>query len=409
MMRTLSFGLKLSVFNLIIVALLGTLMRYKIAFSFPLADQKFMLESHAHFAFYGWITSCLYIFILKYMQDKNPTLSTKLFKKLIGLNFITAYGMLVSFLVGGYSWVSILFVVLGILISVVFCFGFFKSMKGVEGNSKLWFQSGLVFAVLSAVGAFSLSYMLMTKSVTTDAYLRSQYFYLHFQYNGFFIFSCIGLLIHTLTKKGIVIPKRLNGLIFWMMFVGCLLGYGLSVLWMKLPLWIYVLIIIATLMQTYGALRIYLWVKSNWKKIKKVQSLLERSLLIYAGAAFAIKITLQLGSTIPSISHFAFGFRNIVISYLHLILLMCVSAFLLHQIIVSSYFKISKTLSSALVLFMLAVFLNELMLGIMGVFSVSYTSIPYAHEILFGITLLMFVSALLIFLSLRKAKPEYLG
>ena len=55
--------LKITIFNLFIVSLLGVLMRYKIAFYLPLVDQKHLQEAHSHFAFYGWVTSAIYFFI----------------------------------------------------------------------------------------------------------------------------------------------------------------------------------------------------------------------------------------------------------------------------------------------------------------------------------------------------------
>ena len=51
-----AYWLKFSVFNFCIVALIGVLMRYKIAYSLPFLDQKFLQHGHSHFAFYGWIT-----------------------------------------------------------------------------------------------------------------------------------------------------------------------------------------------------------------------------------------------------------------------------------------------------------------------------------------------------------------
>lgn len=404
MERSVASGLKLSLFNLMIVALLGTLMRYKIAFSFPVIDQKPMLESHFHFAFYGWITSCLYMFILKYLEEKRPELKTGIYKNLIAVNFIAAFGMLFSFLLTGYSAFSIFFILLALLVSFVFSFTFFRGLKGVRGKAKIWFQTGLIFAVLSSVGVLWISYMLSNKTVTTDNYLAAHYFFLHFQYNGFFMFSCVGLLIYSLSKRDIHIGKYQNRVIFWLMFFGCLFGYGLSVLWMNLPLWLYILVVIAALMQTTGCVKIYLWVRKNWRKIKETQEPLERTLLIYAGAAFAIKIALQLGSTVPSISHFAFGFRNIVIAYLHLILLMCISSYLINRIIDTGYFKIGKAFKFGAILFMISVFLNELVLGVVGMFSINYTYIPKTHEILLAITVLILISTILIFLGLKKVK-----
>jgi integrase len=55
--------LKITVFNLLIVSFLGVIMRYKIAFYFPFLEQKHLQEAHSHFAFYGWISSAIYLFI----------------------------------------------------------------------------------------------------------------------------------------------------------------------------------------------------------------------------------------------------------------------------------------------------------------------------------------------------------
>lgn len=404
MNKMIATGLKLSVFNLMIVALLGTLMRYKIAFSFPYLDQKFILLGHYNFAFYGWITSCIYIFILKYLYEKKPGLNTTIYKNLIAANFIVAYGMLISFLIGGYNWASIMFSILVLVISFVFCFYFIKDLKGVDGKAKIWFQSGFGFSMLSSVGSLYLSYMIMTKTARPDTYLAAQYFYLHYQYDGFFLFSCMGLLIYSFAKRDIHISKEQNRLIFWLMFFGCVIGYGLSVLWLKLPVWIFVLIIIGSVFQTIGAAKILLWIRKSWQLIKEVNTPFQRFILTYVGLAFVIKFGLQLGSTIPSISHFAFGFRNIVIAYLHLIFLMGVSTYLISRIIDTEYFKETKIYKWGVILFLLSVFLNELMLGVIGAFSINYTFIPHSPEILFGITLLILISALTMFFSMKRQK-----
>ena len=51
--------IRISLFNLLVVALLGVLMRYKIGFSFPFFDQKYLQHAHSHFAFAGWVSQML--------------------------------------------------------------------------------------------------------------------------------------------------------------------------------------------------------------------------------------------------------------------------------------------------------------------------------------------------------------
>lgn len=401
-----SFWLKFSVFNFLIVALLGVTMRYKILYSMPFLDQKHLQEAHSHFAFYGWITNVIYVLILNYMHKINAQIDLKKYEKLIVVNLIASFTMLGAFLYGGYFWVSIAGSTVALLCSFVFFFFFFRDAKKIQDSSKLWFLAGLFFAVISSVGVFNLGYMMMSKTATQDLYLASEYYYLHFQYNGFFIFSCIGFLLFSMKQAGSGISEKQNKLIFWLLFVGCVIGYGLSVLWMKMPVSIFAVIVVATIMQTIGAVLLFVFIKKNWTNLVLKWSSMHRFVLLYAGFAFAVKIALQLGSTIPALNQFAFGFRNVVIAYLHLVLLMCIATFLVNQILATHYFSITNKLLMGFKLLLLGIFLNELILGLMGVFSIKYISIPFANEMLLGVSVLMFASIFWIFLHLKSFKKS---
>lgn len=401
-MKNIAFWLKFSVFNFFLVAVLGVLMRYKIAYSLPIVDQKHVQEAHSHFAFYGWITLIIYVLIIRYLHSIISEQQLKKYHTLLIVNAVSAYAMIPSFIYNGYYWLSIAASAAALLTSFVFFFFLIRDLKGKQNIAKPWFLGGLFFAVISSVGVFGLSYMMSSGNMTQNLYLSSTYYYLHFQYNGFFIFSCIGLLLHSLKEIGSVVTEKENKMIFWLMFVGCLIGFGLSVLWMKMPLWIFILIVLATIAQTLGAAKLYLVLKRNWAKLVLNFSALQRFVLMYVGFAFFAKIMLQLGSTIPVLSQFAFGFRNVVIAYLHLILLMCVSVFLINQILATNVFKMTKPVILGLKLLLLGIFLNEAFLGLMGVFSITYIAIPFAAQILLVVSLLMMFSLLLIFFNLKK-------
>ena len=111
---------------------------------------------------------------------------------------------------------------------------------------------------------------------------------------------------------------------------------------------------------------------------------------------------LQLASTIPALSTLTQSFRPIVIAYLHLVLLAVISLFLLYYIYANKFFKFTKAVCISLVLFTVAVFLNEIVLGVQGIAAFSYTLIPYVNDSLFYIALLLFGSMLTLFLSSNK-------
>ncbi|MCW4453092.1 hypothetical protein OK344_12855 [Kaistella sp. BT6-1-3] len=402
MQRT--FWLKFSVFNFFLVALLGVIMRYKILYSLPFLDQKHLQEAHSHFAFYGWITNVLYVLIVNYISKVNPLVQLKKYEYLIVINLAASFAMLGTFIYGGYFWASIAASTAALLTSFVFCYFFIRDSMKIQDASKIWFLAGLFFAVISSAGVFNLAYMMSSKNINQDLYLASEYYFLHFQYNGFFIFSCIGLLLYSLKEAGTPISEKKNKLLFWLMFLGCFIGVGLSVLWMKLPAAVFTLIVIATLGQTAGAVMIYDFVKKSWTNLVVKWSPMHRFVLLFVGFAFAVKIALQLGSNIPAVNQFAFGFRNVVIAYLHLVLLMCIATFLVNEILATNFFTISKPLLLGLKLFLLGIFLNEFLLGLMGIFSIKYISIPYANHFLLYISLLIFIALLLIFVNLKTKK-----
>lgn len=391
-----SFWIRFSIFNLLLVALLGLLMRYKIGFEFPLLDQKSLQHSHSHFAFAGWVSHTLMTLLISFLQKydlKNKIIFKKYNSILIG-NLICSYVMLFSFIIQGYGTVSITFSTLSIFVSYWFAYVFFKDCKQIETESIAvkWFKAALFFNVISSLGTFALAFMMATKNIHQNEYLASIYYYLHFQYNGWFFFACMGLLLDYL--KITTSSNRIYSQSFILLFWSCIAGYFLSTLWLNLPLWIYIITAISAIVQV---IIWYLLFKTIIKENKSIFVNLPgylKYLIIFISLALSVKFLLQLGSTIPAVSELAFGFRPIVIAYLHLILLAIISLFLLFYVYANNFVVINKKTILGLILFSLGVILNEVVLGIQGVASLSYTLIPFINESLFGIALLLFTSIL---------------
>ena len=102
-----NYWIKFSIVNLVIIALLGVLMRYKIGFDFPYLTQKNILHAHSHFAFSGWITHSIYVLIIYFIINNINSNYLKLYKIILITNLGCSYGMLISFFFTGYSFISI--------------------------------------------------------------------------------------------------------------------------------------------------------------------------------------------------------------------------------------------------------------------------------------------------------------
>jgi hypothetical protein len=378
-------------------------MRYKIGFEFPYFNQKNLQHAHSHFAFGGWISLMLMLLMLFSVKDKIGESKLASFKPILSANLISAYGMLISFAIQGYTIFSITFSTLSILFSFWFCYKFYlvsKDCRSLPGHK--WMNFALFFNLLSSLGTLSLSYMMASKQIEQHTYLASVYWYLHFQYNGWFFFACTGLFINYLHSKGIILSNELKA--FNLFTWACIPAYGLSVLWLNLPVWIYILIVLAAMVQFYGLfaflkelIQIQFWNSLHLNFVSRI-------LLLCIALAIIFKITLQAGSTIPAISKFAFGFRPIVIAYLHLVLLAFTSVFLIVYAYLNNLISDTTRTRIGIITFVIGILLNELILAIQGVFSISYTMVPLANEMLFVIALVMFAGLVFLNFSFLKQK-----
>lgn len=399
----LQFWLKFSLINLCLVAFLGTVMRYKIGFEFPFLNQKNLQHSHSHFAFAGWVTHTLMVLMIYYLQSKISTLEIKKYKLILIANLVMSYGMLIAFILQGYALFSIAFSSLSILVSYFFAIYYYKDLKKISVPSVAvkWFKASLFFLVISSIGTFALAYMMTTKTMTEQPYLASIYYYLHFQYNGWFFFVCMGLLYDFLNLNR---QKTFYTTAFYIFAFTCVPTYLLSVLWLKLPIWLLVFTALCALLQVYAWLRLlFIIIKSRIYPTQSFSKWLN-IILYLVGFSLSLKLLLQLASTIPALSTLTQSFRPIVIAYLHLVLLAVISLFLLYYIYANQFFIFAKRVSASLVIFTIAVFLNELVLGVQGIAAFSYTLVPHVNLILFAIAFLLFGSMLALTLYSKSPK-----
>lgn len=379
---------KYSVISLFIVAVLGTLMRYKIAFSFPYFDQKNLLHAHSYFAFSGWISHFLYCglasIILKYI-------TTKRYNILITANLVCATGMLLSFVIKGYNITSIIFSTCGILVGLLFAIQLIGDWRKVkeEHPSKNWSIAAVALNIIASAGPLFLAYMIFSHTTTHKTYLGSVYYYLHFQYSGWFFFASMAMIVDRIQNKTSILNKY-----FLVFAITVIPTFFLSILWANLPMWLYAITVAATFVQLIA------WYHLLYKYFKDVNHYLKENfpswvrLLCYSAIlAISIKFLLQAISVIPSLSQLVFGIRPIVIAYLHLVLLGVYTLFFLAYLVMNNYLKQKPIIKKATMAFLTGVILNELLLGIQGFAAFFYIPIPYVNLLLLLAALVLLISA----------------
>ena len=394
----------LSILSLLVVALLGCLMRYKIGFEFPYFDQKNIQHAHSHFAFAGWVSQTLMVLMVYQLSRFVMRNVFDNYRLVLWANLVASYGMLISFSIQGYGAVSIALSTLSIFISWLFAYAFFQDLKRLPGDnpSKSWFKAALVFNVISSIGTFFLAWMMATHNLMQHYYLASIYYYLHFQYNGWFFFACMGIFIGQmhLHRPDIQVPSS----VFRLFVVSCVCTYFLSTLWANLPAWVYWPTVLAAFLQVWAWADFLRHMAKNRSWFSAGIKPVWQFIYVLLALALSAKFLLQLGSVIPEVSKLAFGFRPIVIAYLHLVLLAITSVFLLGFVFSTGLLVERKWTTNGLLVFISGAYLNEIVLGIQGVASFSYTPIPFANQILFGLAVLMVAGLSVVLSSLRQNK-----
>ena len=387
-------------FNLLLVATAGVILRSKIIFPLEFIQQKNFLHGHSHFAFSGWVSASLMAAIISLLYPAGPG---KRMSFLFRWQMIASYGMLLTFPLMGYKLPSIFFSTLTIIISYLFCYYIWKPLSILPPSVSVWFRTALLCNLISSLGTFLLAYLMVKGSHSQELTIGSLYFFLHFQYNGWFFFSCGGLFFYFLHQAGASWPLKTTMNIWRLLVISVIPGYFLSALWMKLPFWMYALAIFAAILQLPA---VFIFLKQLMTKtILPAVKPLARYCLTLCMVALFVKFILQALSCIPSLSVYAFGYRPLVIAFLHLVLLGFVSLFILGYFLQSGLIPVNKGVKTGIYILTTGIIMNEALLMIQGLGAIGYIAIPRTNEVLWIIALIM-LSGIFI-LNYRSAPGNY--
>ncbi|MCV9387882.1 hypothetical protein [Reichenbachiella ulvae] len=356
--KSTGIRLKIAMANFLVVALLGCMLRYFLYRPFAGFDYGFVLHAHSHMAFLGWVFMALFAFILSaFASDENKPVYVRLFWILQGANL----GMLFTFPFMGYALWSIVFSSIHAVTAMFFAIIFIKEMrKGEKKTAQLFVQWALILMILSNLAPFALGPVSATQG-KGDLYYLLIYFYLHFQYNGWFTFALIGLLLRHLEQRGVDTQHRWARLGFKLKLIAIFPAFVLSALWTTPAMPWYMLAALAAMLQLVGLLFLLAFViKEARQPIMEMAKSL-RYLLLAGALALLVQHVLQALSAIPALVELAFA-RNIVIAYLHMVLIGFVTLFLFFNLHLQGYLRPSRSTHLGLLLFFGSFLLSEVIL-----------------------------------------------
>lgn len=406
--RFLSRWARLSILNLMVLAVIGWILRYKIILPLPAVHQKHLLHAHSHFAFAGWVSQGLIVMVL-WIISRHGIMDVSRYKNILRLSQLSAWGMLLTFPFFGYAWPSILFSTLNVLMSYLFCWNAWVDIRrsNLPARVSEWMKASLAFYVLSSLGTFFLAWLMSSGQHDQDLYIGAVYFYLHFQYNGWFMFALLGMAEYFMGLSHARMADNHHRWVFRVFFISAFPGLFLSMLWMRLPLTIQILAVAGALLSLASAILYVRRISSALRLGDGIRSGIIRWFLGLSLLALILKLLMQSVSVIPSVSPFAFGYRPIVVGYLHLVLLGFVSFGLLGGFLQSGLLTLkSRTARIGSIIFISGVVLNEILLLIQGIASIRYESVPGVPVLLFVMAGWMFSGVALLLMGQRQTNQD---
>ena len=335
-------------FFLFLAAGIGLFLRWQFLEPTPGVRYTYFLHAHSHVMFLGWVFNVLYLSFVDYhLPGKYVGWFTSCFFLLQAL----VLAMMVSFPIEGYGMYSILFTTLHTLAAIGFIIGFFRLTKGSRKVSLWLARVALLFFLFSTAGPFSLGYLMANDLGSSVWSNYSIYFYLHFQYNGFFLFGVLSLFYQLLEEKHIEFNRQRalkSGL--WLA-VACIPAYFLSTLFAHPGLTFNVAGALAAILQLAALVLLHLEVKRLKPALKTGFMPASYKLLQFVFFALTLKFLLQLLSAHPDIAELAYAMRPAIIAYLHLVLLGVISFFLLAWYMEMNFVEQRLATASAVVLF----------------------------------------------------------
>ena len=296
----------------IIAALIGLSLRYFFVQPLPFNFQ-FVLHAHSHLMLLAWLFNALLLLIYKQWNIEMPTLDRWLFLVLC----FCALGMLASFPFQGYAVVSIAFSTLHLWVSYVLLIKVWKLAKD-KGLPGRLVRLGVVFFFLSSLGPYALGPMMANDLQSSPWYRQAIFFYLHFLYNGAFMFFMLAFIAKKWVKTSLLRESR----IVWLLAIGVILTWFQNLDYSFDSTWI----------NLFGGLGALSQLLGGWMLIRSIRISYLKGFQLIILITLAGKLVFQLFGAVPIIADAVVNNHFYLIAWLHFVFLGIFTPFIWHQL-----------------------------------------------------------------------------
>lgn len=392
-------------FNFFIAALMGLLLRLMYVAPVEGLNFQFLMHGHSHIAMLGWVYLMLYALIFHFFIPKKEQ-QKPVYNRLFWITQIAVIGMMVSFPGQGYALFSITFSTLHIFCSYYFVRLVWKDQQIASLPERYLLKTALFFMVLSTFGVWVLGPAVGMVGKSSAFYQIAIQFFLHFQFNGWFLFAVLALFLNQMKA---VINEHQFRLFYPFIIATTVLTLALPVSWfVSSPIfhWINAVGVVGQFI-AFG-----LFVKmvgpqfvSFFKKLNALEK------TVYASAFFslALKIGIQLIVLFPEMAQVSHQIRNFVVGFIHLTMLGIITGFLLGLLLKNQFITSKEELvRGGIYLFLIGFVTTELLLFIQGAsFYLKTGVIPGYYQYLFMASIGLPIGLFMIIISILNRIKKY--
>lgn len=350
--------------NFFIASLMGLLLRWMYVTPIKGINFQFLIHGHSHVAMLGWVYLMLYCLIFHFFVPKEAQQKT-IYNRLFWVTELTVVGMMIDFPAQGYAFVSILFSTLHIFCSYYFCHLVWKDAETKTLPEKRILRTALFFMVFSTFGVWCLGPAVGLMGKASVFYQIAIQFFLHFQFNGWFLFAVLALFFKQ-SKMNINEDKfRL----FYNLFVSAtVLTLGLPVSWFLQNPIFYWINAVGVVIQLFSAIIFIQLIQPQFKAYFAPLSSLEKTVYRFALFSLALKIIIQLVILVPELTQVSHQIRNFVIGYIHLAMLGIITGFLFGFAFQTPFLNSKNIIQKwGTILFLLGFIATEVLLFLQGI------------------------------------------
>jgi hypothetical protein len=391
--------------NFIVASIIGLLMRF--AYLFPLKNINYiyLLHAHSHVAMLGWAYLMIYTLIVHVFIPKDKA-DKPIYNQLFWITEFTVVGMMISFPLQGYALFSIVFSTLHILLSYVFCCLVWKDCSKDKSAAGKLLMSSILFMLFSTFGIWCLGPTINMLGKQSVFYQIAIQFFLHFQFNGWFLFAILALFIKQFKNE---IEAKQFRIFLKLLVLTTLFTVTFPISWFienQILKWINTL---GVLLQLISFLYFYKMLQPQTSQFKANINSITKLTYVFALSALFLKITLQFVVLAPNLTEVSHQIRNWVIGFIHLTTLGIITGFLFGILLQNNLLpRKAYLLKIGVKCFFFGYVITEILLFLQGIFYFLDKGLLFGYyEAIFGASIFIVAGLLLILVSLFKTKTRF--